>query len=118
MFGFAYIITMHAYPCTTTYWVLSFDLFFQCTGATGMLDVMQLCYCAPRPLTVADTNVYTMRLCGAAYALAGLGFASVCTVYATMGTGLLAYRIATSAVLFLEVLGYSWYAPSAHSCKP
>jgi len=118
VYGLAAMITMVAYPWTGPYWVLGFNLFCQCTGVTGILDVMQLWYCAPRLLTVAETNAYTMRLCVAAYALAGLGFVSVCTVYAMTGTGLDAYRIATSAVIFLEVLGYWWYVPRAFCPQP
>ena len=113
VFGVVAMIAMVADPWTKPYWVLGLNMIFQCTGATGILDVMQLWYCAPRLLTIADTNACVMRVSAFIYTLAGISLASACVAYATTGTGLLAYRIATSAVIFLEVLGYCWYAPCA-----
>jgi len=119
--GVASILTVFAYPWTSPYSTLFFNLAGQCMATTGILDVMQLRYCAPRLMTLADTNASYLRLCVAAYALDSLGFAAVFALYATTGTGFLAYRIATIAIILVELFAYSWYAPPppfAHGHAP
>jgi len=108
--GVASMLTISAYPWTRPYWTLFFNLAGQCMATTGILDVMQLRYCAPRLMTLADTNASYLRLCVAAYALDSLGFAAIFVLYATTGTRFLTYRIATIAVIFVEMVAYCWYA--------
>jgi len=119
--GVTDMLTVSAYPWTKPYWALFFNLAGQCMATTGILDVMQLRYCAPRLLTLADTNTRYLRLCVAAYALESLGFAAFFALYAKTGTGLLAYHIMTTGVIFSEALGYGWWVPRppfAHSHAP
>jgi len=57
--GIADILVISIYPWTKPYWTLFFNLAGQCIAATGVLDVVQLGYCAPRMLTLGEVPLST-----------------------------------------------------------
>jgi len=106
--GIADVLTIAAYPRAKPYWTLFFNVAGQCIAATGVLDVVQQRYCAPRMLTLGETNVLFLRVCGLAYVVILLGGGIVFAVYATTHTGMLTYRVVSMTLISAEVLGYSW----------
>jgi len=106
--GIVSVFITVAFPVTTLYVKVVYNVAGQLISVTGIFDVLQLEYCSPRLLTLKDTNRMFLVRCLFGYALVLLGFLAAMAVHAVKGGVLLTYRCITLTFIMAETIAYLW----------